>query len=107
VPDGPQKEEAALAAGPEAQQPAEHPSAGSFQYRVCERAQGNGSIGTIQYEGLKQAVDAQKMAMKSVDIDKMMDIQDEMLDMKMQSDMMNEMLGRNYDCDIDEEEFED
>ena len=61
----------------------------------------------MQYEGLKQAVDAQKMAMKSVDIDKMMDIQDEMLDMKMQSDMMNEMLGRNYDCDIDEDEFED
>ena len=56
---------------------------------------------------MKHAVDAQKMAMKSVDVDKMMDIQDEMLDMKMQSDMMNEMLGRNYDMDMDEDEFED
>jgi len=39
--------------------------------------------------------------MKSIDIDKMDDLHDEMLDMKMQSDMMNEMLARNYDMDYD------
>ena len=37
----------------------------------------------------------------------MMDVQDEMIDMKMQNDMMNEMMNRNYDMDIDEDEFED
>ena len=40
--------------------------------------------------------------MKKVDIDKMLDVQDEMLDIKMQTDMMNEMMNRNYDVDIDE-----
>lgn len=30
-----------------------------------------------------------------------------MMDLKMESDMMNEMLARNYDMDYDEDEFED
>ena len=57
-------------------------------------------------EGMSQALQSQKEAMKKVDIDKMMDVQDEMLDMKMQTDMMNEMMNRDYDCDLDEE-FQD
>ena len=61
----------------------------------------------MQMEGLQGAVSAQKEAMGKMDMDKMMDVQDEMIDMKMQSDMMNEMLNRNYDMDIDEDEFED
>ena len=56
---------------------------------------------------MQTALNEQKEAMKKVDIDKMMDVQDEMLDMKIQTDMMNEMMNRNYDVDIDEEEFED
>ena len=56
---------------------------------------------------MQTALNEQKEAMKKVDLDKMMDVQDEMLDMKIQTDMMNEMMNRNYDVDIDEEEFED
>ena len=56
---------------------------------------------------MQTALNQQKEAMKKVDIDKMLDVQDEMLDMKMQTDMMNEMMNRNYDVDIDEQEFED
>jgi hypothetical protein len=61
----------------------------------------------MQYQGLQGAVNSQKEAMKGVDLDKMLDIQDEMLDIKLETDMMNEMLGRNYDMDVDEDEFED
>jgi hypothetical protein len=37
--------------------------------------------------------------MKNVDIDKMDDLRDQMLEMKMDSDMMNEMMSRNYEID--------
>ena len=44
--------------------------------------------------------------MKQLDIDKLDELQDEMLDMKMQSDLLNQMMARNYDMDVDEDEFE-
>ena len=56
---------------------------------------------------MQTALNEQKEAMKKVDMDKMMDLQDEMLDMKIQGDMMNEMMNRDYDLDVDEEDFED
>ena len=34
------------------------------------------------------------------------ELQDEVLDMKMQSDLLNQMMARNYDMDVDEDEFE-
>ncbi len=42
-----------------------------------------------QYDTLKGAVESQKAAMKGFDIDKMDELQDEMLDLKMQGDLMN------------------
>lgn len=56
---------------------------------------------------MKGAVEVQKAAMKDIDIDKMEDLKDEMLDLKMEGDLMNQMLTRNYDMDYDEDEFED
>jgi hypothetical protein len=56
---------------------------------------------------LKGAVEGQKAAMKDIDIDKMDELHDEMLEMKMDSDLMNQMLTRNYEMDYDEDEFED
>lgn len=50
---------------------------------------------------MKGAVEVQKQAMKDIDLDKIDDIKDEMLDLKMQGDLMNEMLNRNYDMDYD------
>lgn len=44
--------------------------------------------------------------MKQLDINKLDELQDEMLDMKMQSDLLNQMMARNYDMDVDEDEFE-
>jgi|JI6StandDraft_1071083.scaffolds.fasta_scaffold1112294_2 hypothetical protein len=43
----------------------------------------------IQFEGLQGTVAAQREAMKKVDLDKMEDLRDEMMDLKMESDMMN------------------
>jgi hypothetical protein len=42
-------------------------------------------------------VETQKAAMKDIDLDKIDDLHDEMLDMKMDSDLMNQMMNRNYD----------
>ena len=39
--------------------------------------------------------------MKNLDLDKLDDIRDQMMDMKYESDYMNEMLNRDYDIDID------
>ena len=45
--------------------------------------------------------------MKNFNIDKMDDLKDQMLDMKFEADYMNEMMNRNYDMDMDEEDFDD
>lgn len=52
---------------------------------------------------MKGAVEGQKAAMKDIDIDKMEELKDEMLDLKMEGDLMNQMLTRNYDMDYDED----
>ena len=45
--------------------------------------------------------------MEKLDIDKMEDLRDEMLDMKIESDYVNEMMNRNYDIDVDEDDLDD
>lgn len=40
--------------------------------------------------------------MKNVNLDKMDEMRDQMMEMKFQSDYMNEMMNRNYDMDMDE-----
>lgn len=39
-------------------------------------------------------------------MDKMDDIMDEMEDMKFETEYMNEMMNRNYSCDIDESDLD-
>lgn len=68
---------------------AEHVATGSVYNREYSESQIDGIHIIKQYEGLKTAVDAQKQAIKKVDLDKIDDLRDEMLDMKMQSDLMN------------------
>lgn len=58
-------------------------------------------------ETMKNVVDQQKNIMKEMDIDKLDDIRDEMDEMKYDSEYMNEMLNRNYDCDVDEDDLDD
>lgn len=41
--------------------------------------------------------------MGKIDSDKMADLQDEMLDMKFESEYMNHMMNQNYDLDVDED----
>lgn len=43
---------------------------------------------------------------KRFDIDKMDELQDEMLNMKMQTDMMNQIMTEGYDMDDEDEQFE-
>ncbi len=50
---------------------------------------------------MQQAVTEQKKALNKLDIDKMEDLQDQMMEMKMESNYMNEIMSRNYDMDID------
>lgn len=45
--------------------------------------------------------------MKQMDIDKLDELQDQMLEMKMQSDLLNQMMARNYDMDVDQDEFQE
>jgi charged multivesicular body protein 5 len=45
--------------------------------------------------------------MKNLDLDKLDDIRDQMMDMKYESDYMNEMLNRDYDIDVNEEDLDD
>jgi charged multivesicular body protein 5 len=40
--------------------------------------------------------------MKNVDIDKLEDMQNDMLDMKIETEYMNEIMNRNYDVDEDD-----
>lgn len=56
---------------------------------------------------MKEVVESQKGMMDGMDIDKLDDIRDEMDDLKYESDYMNEMLNRNYDVDVDEDELDD
>lgn len=37
----------------------------------------------------------------------MADLQDEMMDMKFQAQYMNDMLNRNYEVDVDQDELDD
>jgi charged multivesicular body protein 5 len=41
--------------------------------------------------------------MKTVNVDKMDELRDKMMEMKFESDYMNEMMNRNYDMDLDED----
>ncbi len=45
--------------------------------------------------------------MQTVNADKMADLQDDMLDMKFEAQYMNDMLNRNYELDVDEDELDD
>ena len=42
-----------------------------------------------------------------MDIDKLDELQDQMLEMKMQSGLLNQMMARNYDMDVDQDEFQE
>ena len=56
---------------------------------------------------MKEVIEQQKGIMKGLDIDKLDDIRDEMDELKYESDYMNEMLNRDYDCDVDEDDLDD
>lgn len=45
--------------------------------------------------------------MQNVNLDKMADLQDDMLDMKFEAQYMNDLLAKNYDVDVDEDELDD
>ena len=45
--------------------------------------------------------------MNKVDYDKIDDLRDQMLDMKFEANYMNEMLNRNYDVDLDENDLDE
>jgi len=57
-------------------------------------------------KALKQAVEIQKVTMKELDIDALADLKDEMADMAFESQQMTDLLGRNYDCDADEDDLD-
>ena len=61
----------------------------------------------IQAGTMKEVIEQQKGIMKGLDIDKLDDIRDEMDELKYESDYMNEMLNRDYDCDVDEDDLDD
>lgn len=50
---------------------------------------------------MKEVIEQQKTIMKDLDIDKLDDLREEMDELKYESDYMNEMLNRDYDCDVD------
>eukprot|EP00826_Nyctotherus_ovalis_P045490 TRINITY_DN5040_c0_g3_i1.p1 TRINITY_DN5040_c0_g3~~TRINITY_DN5040_c0_g3_i1.p1 ORF type:complete len:184 (+),score=71.25 TRINITY_DN5040_c0_g3_i1:250-801(+) len=57
--------------------------------------------------GMKQAADAQKNAMKNLDLDKLEELQDDMQDMMDDQEEVQEILGRDYAVDgYDEAEVE-
>lgn len=56
---------------------------------------------------MKDAVERQKEVMGELDFDKLDDIRDQMDEMKYETDYMNEMLNRDYDCDVDEDDLDD
>ena len=61
----------------------------------------------MQAETMKNVIENQKEAMGGLDMDKMDDIRDQMDELKYESDYMNEMLNRDYDCDVDEDDLDD
>ena len=56
---------------------------------------------------MQHAIGEQKKALQTVNVDKMADLQDEMMDMKFQAQYMNDMLSRNYEVDVDQDELDD
>ena len=56
---------------------------------------------------MKNVIEGQKAVMGELDIDKLDDIRDQMDQLKYESDYMNEMLNRDYDCDVDEDDLDD
>jgi len=56
---------------------------------------------------MKDATDRQKEVMGGLDMDKLDDLRDQMDEMKYETDYMNEMLNRDYDCDVDEDDLDD
>ncbi|KAM3147059.1 hypothetical protein pb186bvf_000775 [Paramecium bursaria] len=57
-------------------------------------------------QAMKQQVDVQKQMFKDIDMDKLDDIMDDMEDMKFETEYMNDMMNRNYSCDVDEGELD-
>jgi len=51
---------------------------------------------------LKEAAQAQREAMKNLDIDDIADLREEMDEMVWESNQINDMLNRDYACDVDE-----
>ena len=51
---------------------------------------------------MQDVVQQQKEMMKNVNLDKMDEMREQMMEMKFESDYMNEMMNRNYDMDMDE-----
>ena len=45
--------------------------------------------------------------MKGLDMDELDDIRDQMDELKYDTQYMNEMLNRDYDCDVDEDDLDD
>ena len=56
---------------------------------------------------MKDVVENQKNVMGDLDFDKLDDLRDQMDEMKYESDYMNEMLNRDYECDVDEDDLDD
>ena len=56
---------------------------------------------------MQHAVKEQKKNMEAFDVDKMEDLRDQMMEMKMDSEYINHMMNQNYDLDYDSDEFED
>jgi len=56
---------------------------------------------------MKDATERQKEVMGGLDMDKLDDLRDQMDEMKYETDYMNEMLNRDYDCDVDEDDLDD
>lgn len=61
-----------------------------------------------QYNVMKQVTDAQNAAFKQVDMNKFLDLNDRMQDMREDMDDLNEMIvdSMNLDIDMDEEELD-
>ncbi|CAD8202857.1 unnamed protein product [Paramecium octaurelia] len=57
-------------------------------------------------QAMQQVVAVQKEAFKEIDMDKLEDLMDDMEDMKFETDYMNDMMNRNYSCDVDESELD-
>jgi charged multivesicular body protein 5 len=57
-------------------------------------------------KALKEATVAQKEAMKNLNIDEIEDLRDEMDDMVWESNQINDMLNRDYACDVDEADLD-